>query len=230
MSTDMKIPTVTIPGPKGHFLLGSLPDIQRDRVQFLIDLQRDYGDVVRIRLGPAVGIAVFHPDAIKRIMQDNQSNYSKDTIALTSMRLIFGNGLITSSGDFWLRQRRLIQPAFHRERINALNEMIVQQTRSTLDALEKYTKDGQTLNIQHEIMNLTLGVATQSLFGSRVQDVDGNLGEMINHLVRDTTFRFEHPFYPPIWFPASHNRRLTKALKELDQVVFGIIEIGRAHV
>ena len=96
----MNHPISTIPGPRGHFLLGSLPTIRRDRVQFLVDLQRDYGDVVRIRLGPVEGLAIFHPDAIQRVMQDNQNNYSKETLAFTSLRLIFGNGLICSDGDF----------------------------------------------------------------------------------------------------------------------------------
>lgn len=223
MNTGLKTPTVTIPGPRGHFLLGSLPDIQHDRVQFLVDLQRKYGDVVRIRLGPAEGIAIFHPDAIKRIMQDNQGNYSKDTLAFNSMKPIFGNGLITSDGDFWLRQRRLMQPAFHRDRINALSSMIAQQTQMALDALESSTKNGQPVNMLHEMMNLTLGIVTQALFGIRVQDVDGNLGALIDVLIHDTTFRFEHPFYPPLWFPTSRNQQLNTALRQLDDVIYRII-------
>lgn len=219
----------TIPGPRGIFLLGSLPDIRRDRVQFLMDLQRNYGDVVRIRLGPVEALAIFHPDAIQRVMQDNQNNYSKDTLAFKSLRLIFGNGLISSNGDFWLRQRRLMQPAFHNNRINLLCEMIVEQTQTTLDPLESAAKSGQAINIGHEIMNLTMGVATEALFGKRVQDADGNLGEIIQHLAGDTTFRFEHPFYPPLWIPAPRNRRLNTALKRLDVVINGIIANRRKH-
>lgn len=218
-----------IPGPKGHFLLGSLPDIQRDRVQFLVDLQRDYGDVVKIRLGPVEGLVIFHPDAIQRVMQDNQSNYSKDTIAFNNMKLIFGNGLITSNGDFWLRQRRLMQPSFHKEKINHLCEMIVRQTQMALDSIEGATRSGQAINITHEMMNLTMGIATQALFSNWVQDVNGELAEIIYHLASDTTFRFEHPFYPPLWFPASRNRRLNKALKRLDDVINGIIDERRKH-
>ena len=220
---------MNILGPRGHFLLGSLPDIQRDRVQFLVDLQRDYGDVVRIRLGPVNALAIFHPDAIQRVMQDNQSNYSKETLAFTSMKLVVGNGLISSNGDFWLRQRRLMQPAFHKDRINLLCDMIAQQTQMILDPLESAVKSGQAVNMSHEMMNLTLGIATQSLFGSRVQDVDGNLGETMRHLMSDTTFRFEHPFYPPLWFPASRNRNLNAALNRLDEVIYGIFAERRKY-
>ena len=229
LEADMNHPISKIPGPKGNLLLGSLPDIRRDRVQFLMDIQRDYGDVVRIRLGPVEGLAIFHPDAIQRVMQDNQTNYSKDTIAFKSLRLIFGNGLISSNGDFWLRQRRLAQPAFHKDRINSLCDLIIAQTQETLEPLESAAKNGQAINIGNELMNLTIGVVTQALFSNRVQDVDGNLGEIIQHLASDTTFRFENPFYPPLWIPAPRNRRLNTALKRLDEVIHGIIADRREH-
>ena len=225
----MQTPTATIPGPRGHFLLGSLPDIQRDRVQFLVDLQRDYGDIVKIRLGPAEAIAVFHPDAVRRVLQENQGNYSKDTLAFKKLRLIAGNGLITSNGDFWLRQRRLMQPAFHRERINTLCDVIVQQTERILDPLETAARDGQTVNMVYEMMNLTMGVATQAMFGSQVQDVDGQLSEAIAHLMRDTTFRFEHPFYPPPRFPTGRNRQFSAALAHIDRLIYAIIDERRKH-
>lgn len=229
LESKLKNPATTIPGPKGHFLLGSLPAIRRDRVQFLVDLQRDYGDVARIRLGPYEAVVIFHPDAIQRVLQDNQSNYSKETRSFASISLMAGNGLVTSNGDFWLRQRRLIQPAFHRKEINALSESIVQQTQATLDHLEATAEKGQAVNLWHEMMNLTMGIVTQALFGSRVQDVDGNLAEIIQALMTDTTFRFEHPFYPPVWFPAPLNRQFNTAMKRLDEVIYGILVERRKH-
>jgi cytochrome P450 len=219
----MPIPTASIPGPKGHFLLGDIPEIQRGRAQFLVDIQQAYGDVVRIRFGPAEILMIFHPEAIQRVMQDNHKNYSKETRTFDYMRLLLGNGLLSSNGDFWLQQRRLIQPAFHHKQVNRLSEMIVQQTREILDRLEPGAASGQAVDLSHEIMNLTLGIATQALFGSRVQDVDGNLGETIGFLISDTPFRMEHPFYPPAWFPASHNRQFNTALQRLDRVIYGLI-------
>ena len=225
----MPVPTPTIPGPRGHFLLGSIPAIQQDRVQFLVDLHRDYGDVARIRLGPFAATVIFHPDAIQRVMQDNQDNYSKDTPTYANLSLLVGNGLVSSNGDFWLRQRRLMQPAFHRKAINALTEMIVGQTQVILDHLEAAAQAKQAVNIAHEMMNLTLGVATQALFSTPVQDVDGKLGETIQFLMSDTAFRFEHPFYPPVWFPAPRNRKFNAAMQRLDQVIYEIIAGRRKH-
>jgi cytochrome P450 len=229
MNTNPSDPVASIPGPRGHFLLGSIPAIRHDRVQFLVDLRRDFGDVVRIRLGPVGATLIFHPDAIQRVLLDNHRNYSKETPTFANLRLLVGNALVVSSGDFWLRQRRLMQPAYHRNEIHALSEMIVQETRMWLDRLEGATGGGQTINIAHKMMNLTLEVTTLALFGSRVQDVDRKLGETISFLMRDTVFRFEHPFYPPIWVPARRNRDFNAALKRLDDVIYGILAERRAH-
>jgi len=221
--------TSHIPGPKGRFLVGSLPEIRDDRVQFLIDAQRDYGDVVRINFGVGIGIAVFHPDGVKRVMQDNQKNFSKETPAFASMKPIVGNGLFSSNGDFWLRQRRLMQPTFHREKINTLCDMIVQQTSMFLNALESPVKNQRAVNISHEMMILTLGVTTQALFDLQLEDVDGNLGEMMLRLMGDTIFRFEYPFYPPVWFPTLRNQQLRTAVKQLDKVVYAIFAERRKY-
>ena len=227
---DLPIPTAaSIPGPRGHFLLGNIPEIKRDRVQFLVDIQRQYGDVVQFRFGPYEMVMIFHPEAIQRVMLDNHSNYSKETRTFEYLRLLVGNGLLSSNGDFWLRQRRLMQPAFHRQEINALSEMIVGQTQGIIDHLEMLAETGQAVDLSHEIMNLTLGIATQALFGIQVQDADGNLGEIIRFLISDTPFRMEHPFYPPVWFPASRNRQFNAALKKLDDVIYGIIAERRKH-
>ena len=222
-------PKMQIPGPRGDLLLGSIPDIRRDRVQFLLDLRRDYGDVVKIRLGPASGIAIFHPDDLKRIMQDNQSNYSKETHTLNLLKPLVGNGLIRSDGELWLRQRRMMQPAFHRDTINRLSEMIVRQTQAMLDPLEAAAHSGQTVNMGHEMMKLTLGVATLAFFGIQVNDLDGDLAEEINVIMRDTVYRFEHPFYPPLWFPAGRNLKLKKAVRRIDDIIYGLINARRAQ-
>jgi cytochrome P450 len=229
MNTHTKIPTVTIPGPKGRFLVGSLPEIRADRIQFLIDAQRDYGDVIRINFGVGIGIGIFHPDGVKQVMQDNQKNYSKETPAFVSMQPIVGNGLFSSNGDFWLRQRRLMQPTFHRENINTLCDMIVQQTDLLLNKLESPSKQSQAVNLSHEMMILTLGITTQALFDLQLEDVDGNLEEMMLRLMGDTIFRFEFPFYPPVWFPTLRNQQLKAAVKQLDKVVYGIFDERRKY-
>lgn len=229
MNAQTKKSTAHIPGPKGHKLIGVLPEIRADRIQFLVDAQRNFGDVIRVDFGVGIGIAIFHPDGVKRVMQDNQKNYTKETPAFVSMKPIVGNGLFSSNGDFWLRQRRLMQPTFHREKINTLCDMIAQQTGVFLDNLESPVKNQQAVNISHEMMVLTLGITTQALFDLQLEDVDGNLGEMMLTLMGDTIFRFEFPFYPPVWFPTIRNQQLKTAIKHLDKIVYGIFDERRKY-
>jgi cytochrome P450 len=214
---------LTIPGPKGHFLSGSLPEIQRDRVKFLVDLQRDYGDVVRIKLGPFSAVVVFHPDGIQHILQDNHTNYSKETRTYASLSALVGNGLIASNGEFWLRQRRLMQPAFHRQQINALSDLMCRETQITLNRLETASHDGQSLDISREMIRLSLAIVTQALFGNRISDQDGKIAANISFLLDDPAFRFEHPFYPPLSVPTAYNRRFIAARKFMDEIIYTLI-------
>jgi cytochrome P450 len=220
---------LTIPGPKGHFLTGSLPEIQRDRVKFLVDLQRDYGDIVRIGLGPFEAVVLFHPDGIQHVLQDNHTNYSKETRTYATLSALVGNGLICSNGDFWLRQRRLMQPAFHRQQINSLSDMICREAQVTIDHWQAILQTGQATDISREMTRLGLAVVTQALFGSRVDDSDGEIAANISFLLDDPAFRFEHPFYPPLWVPTAYNRRFISSRKFLDQVIYSLIAQRRSH-
>ncbi len=123
------------PGPRGHLLFGVLRDIHHDRLRFMVDMMYQYGDVVHYRMGPITTYQLNHPDTIKHVLQDNNRHYSKDTVSFNLLRPVLGNGLLTSEGSFWLRQRRLIQPAFHRQRIAAFGTLM---TEATLTMLERW--------------------------------------------------------------------------------------------
>src|SRR5438128_12558666 len=99
------------PGPKGHFLLGNLPEFGKDLLGFITQCAREYGDIVRLRLANRVAYLLNHP-----------------------VKAVFGSGLLTSEGDFWLRERRLCQPAFHREQIAGYGKVMVDLTAQVLAA------------------------------------------------------------------------------------------------
>ena len=101
------------PGPKTHWLRGNLPDFQRDRLDFLTHCARTYGDIVGLRLGPRRVFVLTHPDFIEQVLVTQNQCFRKH-FGLRLNPLVLGKGLLTSEGDFWLRQRRLIQPAFSR--------------------------------------------------------------------------------------------------------------------
>lgn len=217
------------PGPRGHFLSGSLPAIRKDRVQFLVDLQRDYGDIAHIRLGPFDAVVVFHPEAIKHILQDNWQNYSKKTRTYATLSNSVGNGLIVSDGDFWLTQRRLMAPAFHRTRIQALAGMFVEETEDALEHWAKVFTPEKSVNITQELMHLALAIVTRALFGKRIADPEGTIFKALSIMLNDPPFRFEHPFSAPLWVPTTYNRRFREARAYVDQIVYDLIEERRAR-
>src|SRR5512140_2993116 len=112
------------PGPTPLELLRALPAIQRNPPFYLLECASRYGDVVRFQAGPVTALFLNHPDAVRRVLQDNNRNYTKDTIQYNALSTVTGRGLLTSDGDFWLRQRRLAQPAFARPRLQAIGPLV----------------------------------------------------------------------------------------------------------
>ncbi len=116
------------PGPKRHFLLGNLPEFGRDILGFFTDCAKQYGDVVSLRLGSWPALFINHPDHFEYVLLSNSRNFIKHTFFWRHVTEIFGSGLLTSEGTPWLRQRRLMQPAFHRERVAAYGATMVTYT------------------------------------------------------------------------------------------------------
>src|SRR5690242_8996950 len=116
-----------VPGPKGSFVLGNINDFRRDALKLLSDSARQFGDVYKLQLAHSVYV-LSGPNEVGRVLHENHTNYKKNFI-YERMRPLLGNGLLTSDGDFWKRQRRLAQPAFHRQRIAGFSESMVRHTQ-----------------------------------------------------------------------------------------------------
>src|SRR5262249_7368552 len=110
--------------PKGHFFLGHLPAFQEDPLSLLMELD-GCGDFVRAQFGPFPVYFAFHPDVIHRIRAEARKNFKKPRRSKRALRKSVGNGLLTSDGDFWKRQRKLAQPAFHARRIESYAQVMV---------------------------------------------------------------------------------------------------------
>ena len=215
------------PGPKSLPLIGVLPQVRRDPLAFVMQTRTAYGDVVNYRLGPLNSFLISHPDGVRQVLQENVKNYTKDHFSYGMVRWIAGNGLLTSRGDFWLRQRRLAQPAFHRQRIAAMGANMVAATRELADEWQPAAENGQVLDIGSQMMGLTLRIVSDALFGSRVPQakiVDGAFNELSAQLV-DRFRRFN--IIPPV-LPTAYDRRFRAAISALDGVVYAIIAERRA--
>ncbi len=209
------------PSPPGSWLFGHLFELQRDMLGFVTRCARELGDVVAWRLGRHRVYQINHPDLIEEVLVKNNRNFTKD-FSLQLYRPVIGNGLLTSEGDFWLRQRRLIQPAFLRQRLAAYGEIMTAYARRMLDDWH----DGQTFDMHEQMMRLTLYIAAKTLFDADMGEEAGDVGEALEEALRCIDTRLL--FHPPLWIPTPGNRRLNRAVRRLDSHLFRMIEQRRA--
>jgi cytochrome P450 len=221
--SETTLGTPVPPGPRGNVLLGSIGDIYRDRLRFVLDVASTYGEVARYRVAHMSVYQVSSPEGVGRLLHDNHRNYSKDVATFGTLKLFLGNGLFTSDGEFWRRQRRLAQPAFHRRRVANFGTLMTDATVAMLERWRARVAPGRPLDVANEFMHLTMEVATRALFSTSVErDID-KIGSAITTLLNDVTFRFTFPFYPPLKVPTPRNRRFLAARATLDGIVYRII-------
>jgi cytochrome P450 len=213
----------TPPGPRGRPFTGVLRDIRRDTPSFLMNTFQTYGDVAGYRLGPLRSHLISHPDGVKHVLQEHVKNYTKDHISYGMMRWVVGNGLLTSQGDFWLRQRRLAQPAFHRQRIAALGELMVARTEQMLERWEARIGAAQPLDMGAEMMQLALDIVGDALFGTNVKDQAGAVEHSFNILSAQVVDRFRSFNLVPPVLPTRADRAWRAAIADMNRIVYAII-------
>ena len=208
------------PGPKGRPISGNFPEYVRDQLGYLARCAREYGDVVRLRFFHERVFLLNHPDHIERVLIKDNRNFVKDRAERSGFRFL-GEGLLTSEGDFWRRQRRLAQPAFHRERINAYGETMVECADRMLGSWHH----GETRDISAEMSRLTLGIVAETLFGS----ISGSERETVGAALAVILDRFTGGilFKVPERIPTPANLRFRRAVRRLEGVIYGIIERRR---
>ncbi|MFN7036680.1 MAG: cytochrome P450, partial [Bellilinea sp.] len=147
----------------GKDLLPYLSKIRKDTPGFLLECSRRYGDLVGFAVGGTKVFFINHPDWIRRVLQDNHHNYSKDTIQYNTLATITGRGLLTSDGEEWLRHRRMEQPAFSRSRLAALDQVIAPALGAMLERWGRQPDDA-VLDMDREMLAVTLEIVGQALF------------------------------------------------------------------
>lgn len=231
MTTLLKTPERIPPGPDGDFITGSLPEYCHDPLGFLLDCTHQYGDIIRFRFGPIVSYMLNHPDYIEEVLVSKKNLFFSDLNRRRSGgERFFGNGLLTSTGDFWRRQRRLVQPAFHRERIAAYADVIVTYTNRMLATWQP----GDIRDVHQEMMYLTLAIVTKTLFSadvaSEVEQIGASLKAVTQHYnqnLSSNALLLVLSFLLPHWLPTPDHLRFRKAVQQLNEIVYGIIHQHR---
>jgi cytochrome P450 len=215
------MPHLYPPGPEQGFFDGLRSPLRHDPLGFMARAARDYGDIVCLRFFNLRTYLLFHPDQIEDVIVNNARKFIKGRI-LRANRHLLGNGLITSEGDFWLRQRRMMQPAFHRNRIaNYASTMTACATK----LLESW-QPGQLLDLHDAMMRLTLQIVGITLFHADVEHDAPQVGENLQILLEYTT-DFRRLLMTPRWLPTRRNLEAKRAVRNLTQIIDRIIQQRR---
>jgi cytochrome P450 len=212
-----------LPGPKGRWLTGHLSAFRAGPLEFLARCAREYGDFVPLRIGFRPVLLVSHPAVIEEVLVHKSRDFVKH-FGLQMTRTLLGNGLLNSEGDFWLRQRRLAQPAFHRDRIHAYGRVMIEHTRAMLAGW----RDDDRRDLVAEMMALTLKIAAKTLFDA---DEDGGdaavVREQLAKSIRLFNARFAGLIRFPIGWPTPRNLKMRALTKRLNAIIYKYINRRR---
>ena len=200
-------------------VVGSAIELIRDSLGFLDRISAEHGDAVRFHI-PGSHVYLFnHPDAIEQVLVTERDRLIKDKLT-RELSIMLGNGLLVSEGAFWRKQRRLAQPAFHRDRIAAYGDAMV---RFAEGAASRW-RDGETRDVHADAMSITLDIVAKTLFGVEIGDMARKIGAALDVLMARYSGIGN---LIPIQLPTPGNLRVKRAIAELDAIVYGIIEQRR---
>lgn len=213
------------PGPKGQLLMGVMREFNDDTLGFIERCQREHGDVVHTRFLWVHAFFIYNPDDIETMLTTNARSYRKaESLRSPFFKRLVGNGLVTSEGEFWRRQRRLAQPAFHRQRISSYGEIMVQYATRTIDAW----KDGEQRDLSRDMTRLTLEIVVKTLFNADVSRDSDRVGQILTSLVKPFASQATLKWILDNRLPTPEHRRYFNAVAEIDRIVFRIIAERRA--
>lgn len=223
----------TAPGPTPLPVLGNLLDFGRDPLGFLDHVTREYGCGVKVRIeAERDTYIVTDPVQVEEVLANTGRLFQKGYQRHPLMRLVLGNGLVTSEGEFWLRQRRLAQPAFHRARIAAYGDTMVRYA----DRMGRGWHDGQDLNLSEAMMQLTMEIITQTVFNV---DLHGDpRAQAVGHAVNTLLDEYSHQMTSavralldrlPVNLPVPGEGRLRRAVQDLDTLMLALVVERRAE-
>jgi cytochrome P450 len=185
------------------------------------------GDVVRIRIVHQTGFLLFHPDHIRHVLQDNYQNYTKQTMLFRRIRSIFGESLTTADGAFWLRQRRLTQPGFHRDRLVGYATDIVTQASRLAETWKARADTGECVDVASDMMHLSLTIVARTLLGADPEEDQEELATAVRDVLSITADRMKSAV-SLTFLPTPENRRFSRAMATIDRIAYAVIERRRA--
>jgi cytochrome P450 len=212
------------PGPSGLPVIGNLLALGKNPLRFFAALAGEYGDFVSLNLAGWRALFVNNLPAIEKILVEQHRSYTKHKFFWRHVTAVFGNGLLTSEGDLWQRQRRLAAPAFAGRQLLAYDEAMVALTHQMLGGW----KDGEVIDIHPAMMGLTLRIAAKTLFDSEVERDIHDMDHAMDDLTVEIASRYKRPILIPDAFPLPGHLKYQRAIRTVERVVSSMIAERRA--
>lgn len=215
------------PMTQGLPLIGSLPGILKEKVDFLLHARERYGDVFNIDLGVTSCVMVCTPELAQYILRDNAKNFSKGGAMWDSVRTMLGNGLVVSEGDFWLRQRRMMQPQFHRQYLSTMTALMIDAIESGMQDWDAWAEAGKPVDMLHAFNHVTMKVIVQTMFGKSLSNDDADMMGIEMAYALDFMLQNVVTKSIPSWVPVPGRKRYQTALERVDAFIYRVIEQRR---
>jgi len=217
----------TPPGPSVVERLGQARRmLTEDVTSVLTSAREEYGPVVDLTMPSGdAGVLLADPEAIQHVLEGNPDNYRRASVYREELSELFGDGLLTSEGDLWHRQHRLIRPMFGSGSVRSFTDLIVQETDAMLDRWIT----GDEIDLLPEMERVTLSIIGKAMFSADVERHAAEIRDALQVLRRG--FQREVGVVPtfPEWVPSPHNRRMQRAIDDIDAVVHELIEARRGR-
>jgi cytochrome P450 len=221
------------PGPKGLPIVGSAIPLLRDILGTTLRGMHQYGDVVRYVAGPpgpmrVIAYGVAHPDLVQHVLATGASHYSKQDAAYIELRHLVGNGLLTSEGETWRRQKRMVQPLFTHKRVGDYVGMMADEAALVAGQWADAARRGEAVDLHGEMSRVSLRVVGRALFGGDTDDILHAFKDNVPYLSRRAFVRSITPVKIPETWPLPGNRKAARAQAEVNSAVDGLIARRRA--
>jgi cytochrome P450 len=207
---------------------GSVGWARRDPLDFLVKNRQRFGDVFRNQFGPWVYHLLSHPSHIQHVLQDNYKNYPRSR-HYKFTKLVIGDGLVSTEGDAWRRQRRMIQPSFNHQRVAGLAGKMIEGVSEMLGRWEAGAiARGERFDVAEEMIRLTLSIVGKTLLGTELGGESDTIGPAVAEALRYLDHRINVPLAMPLGVPTPRNLRFRRAMRTLNEIVYRIIRERRA--
>ena len=219
------------PGPKGHFLFGNIAAFQENALELFHQSYKNYGDIVSFSFGPKKCFLLVHPDQVKFVLKDHPENFVRKARSYRFIRKVLGNGLLTSEGDLWKEQRKIVQGDFLKRQVIEELPRMIEVINQRFNVWDQWAQKSAEINLNREMARMSFSIFDKIYSGITFTEEEIEMMFDADQFLENQLFyRARHPLSLPLFFPTKDNRQYHNYTKKLKKIAQRIIERHRSLV